>query len=89
MQSQPPRLAKTIAYGCYWLMSSQGLCECRVNPQGEGYYDGISLDPLEVMFIKFKRVLQQNKWGNVMQAGKYHEWLTEQVRAPSLHSLGA
>lgn len=32
------------------------------------------------MFIKFKRVLQQNKWGNVMQAGKYHEWLTEQVR---------
>ena len=52
-----------------------------MNPQGEGYYDGISLDPLEVMFIKFKRVLQQNKWGNVMQAGKYHEWLTEQVRA--------
>ncbi len=50
-----------------------------MNPQGEGYYDGISLDPLEVMFVKFKRVLVQNKWANVLQARKYHEWMSSQV----------
>ncbi|KAK9848558.1 hypothetical protein WJX84_002458 [Apatococcus fuscideae] len=64
--------------GVDWSDEHNWGCNSRVNPQGEGYYDGISLDPLEVMFVKFKRVLVQNKWANVIQAGKYHEWLTEQ-----------
>ena len=51
----------------------------RVNPYGENYYDGISLNPFEVMFVKVKGVLLQNDWSYARVAKKYDEWMTMQV----------
>ena len=52
----------------------------RVNPYGENYYDGISLNPFEVMFVKVKGVLLQNDWSYARVAKKYDEWMTMQAR---------
>ena len=54
---------------------------CRVNPYGEFYYDGISLAPYEVMFVKVKGVLLANDWSYARIAAKYDDWITTQVGA--------
>ena len=56
----------------------------RVNPYGENYYDGISLNPFEVMFVKVKGVLLQNDWSYARVAKKYDEWMTMQVPPSAL-----
>ncbi len=56
-----------------------------MNPYGENYYDGISLNPFEVMFVKVKGVLLQNDWSYARVAKKYDEWMTMQVP----HCVGA
>ena len=61
----------------------------RVNPYGENYYDGISLNPFEVMFVKVKGVLLQNDWSYARVAKKYDEWMTMQVPSSALaHTTG-
>ena len=51
-----------------------------MNPYGESYYDGISLTPFEVMFVKVKGVLLHNDWSYARIAVKYNEWYSERVR---------
>ena len=55
------------------------LCPCRVNPYGEHYYDGISLNPFEVLFVKTKGVLLGNDWSYSTLATKYDQWMAAQV----------
>lgn len=55
------------------------LATCSINPYGEHYYDGVSLNPLEVMFVKTKGVLLGNDWSYSLLAAKYDEWLAQQV----------
>lgn len=57
-----------------------------MNPYGESYYDGISLTPFEVMFVKVKGVLLHNEWSYARTAIKYDEWYTERVRFCLLNS---
>ena len=52
-----------------------------MNPYGEFYYDGISLAPYEVMFVKVKGVLLANDWSYARIAAKYDDWITTQVGA--------
>lgn len=52
----------------------------RVNPYGEYYYDGITIDPFEVMFVKVKDLLLERRWSYALQASKYDAWMAEQVR---------
>ncbi len=51
----------------------------RVNPYGEHFYDGISLHPFEVMFVKVKEKVLVNDWEFAVLAKKYEDWMTQQV----------
>ena len=50
-----------------------------MNPYGEHYYDGISLNPFEVLFVKTKGVLLGNDWSYSTLATKYDQWMAAQV----------
>lgn len=52
---------------------------CRVNPYGENYYDGITIDPFEVMFVKVKALLLERGWSYAVHASKYDAWLANKV----------
>ena len=43
---------------------------CRVNPYGENYYDGITIDPFEVIFVKVKELLLERDWSYAVHAAK-------------------
>ena len=64
-------------------------CPCRVNPYGEHYYDGISLNPFEVLFVKTKGVLLGNDWSYSTLATKYDQWMAAQVSSlhQTLHNM--
>lgn len=51
----------------------------RANPYGEHYLDGISIDPFEVLFVKVKERVLQNKWSFARSAVKYAEIIDAQV----------
>ena len=51
----------------------------RVNPYGENYYDGITIDPFEVIFVKVKELLLERDWSYAVHAAKYDKWLEDQV----------
>jgi hypothetical protein len=53
---------------------------CRYGPTGEYYNDGISLDPLEVMFVKVKSHMLDNHVSVSKKAVRYEQWQREQVR---------
>ncbi|NBU65380.1 MAG: hypothetical protein EBS29_12910 [Chloroflexia bacterium] len=57
----------------------EGIDHHRVNPYGEHFYDGISLHPFEVMFVKVKEKVLVNDWEFAILAKKYEEWMTHQV----------
>ena len=50
-----------------------------MNPYGENYYDGITLDPFEVVFVKVKELLLERDWSYAVHAAKYDSWLSAQV----------
>lgn len=52
----------------------------RVNPYAQRKYDGINLNPMEVMFIKVKDYVLANDWEAARTAVKYATWQDEQVR---------
>lgn len=47
----------------------------RHSPHGENAYDGISLDPLEVMFIKVRSYTVDADLSSARKALKYADWL--------------
>lgn len=51
----------------------------RMRPDGEMYYDGVSITPYETVFIPVSLGYVQNGWSFVNTAAKYEEWLTAQV----------
>mmetsp|Transcript_12697 Transcript_12697/g.38289 ORF Transcript_12697/g.38289 Transcript_12697/m.38289 type:complete len:419 (-) Transcript_12697:2891-4147(-) len=65
--------------GVDWRQESNWECNSRVNPYGEMYYDGISLSPYEVMFVKVKGVLLANDWSYSRYGVKYGQWMDEQM----------
>lgn len=62
-----------------------GMSDCNggINPLQLSAYDGINVDPLEVMFVKVKASMQAAGWGHVVQAAKYDAWLAESAVLPA------
>eukprot|EP01025_Chloroclados_australasicus_P029266 TRINITY_DN2918_c0_g1_i12.p2 TRINITY_DN2918_c0_g1~~TRINITY_DN2918_c0_g1_i12.p2 ORF type:complete len:195 (-),score=19.75 TRINITY_DN2918_c0_g1_i12:1599-2183(-) len=64
--------------GVDWRNKDTWACNDRTNPSGQYYYDGISLHPFEVLFVKVKDHLLYNRWDFVRTAYKYDEWMVAQ-----------
>ncbi|MEW5312893.1 MAG: hypothetical protein WDW38_004491 [Sanguina aurantia] len=60
--------------GVNWRDKKNWDCNQRYSPQGENYYDGITLDPMEVMFVKVKSFTLQNEISFARKAQKYEAW---------------
>lgn len=61
--------------GVDWRDEKNWRCNDGANPYGEYYYDGISLNPYEVVFVKVKGDMVQSGWSYAMYAKKYEQWL--------------
>lgn len=56
-------------------------CNGELNPLQPGFNDGLSVEPLEVMFIKVKASMRAaGNWPHVTAAVKYAQWLSLQTR---------
>lgn len=64
--------------GVDWLNHDNWACNKQHNPYGEYYYDGISLNPFEVLFVKMKEKALRNEWPFSIQAAKYTKWMRQQ-----------
>lgn len=63
--------------GVDWQDRSKWRCGAMIAPHQEGTYDGTSLNPLEVMFVKVKHGPTMQPDSVAYQAVKYTEWQTE------------
>ncbi|KAK9817964.1 hypothetical protein WJX72_005006 [[Myrmecia] bisecta] len=68
--------------GLDWRDSRASACNANFNPVQQSFYDGINVDPLEVLFIKVKDSMKAAGWGHVAQAVKYDEWEQQQRQNP-------
>lgn len=66
-------------HGVDWRDTANWECNARVNPYAQHYYDGLSVSPMEVMFVKVKGFLLNNNWDYVKTAQKYGQWHDEQA----------
>lgn len=64
--------------GIDWLDPANWGCNKQHNPYGEYFYDGIGLNPFEVLFVKMKEKALQNDWSFSLQAAKYTQWMQNQ-----------
>ena len=49
----------------------------RLNPYAEFAYDGLMLNPLEVLFVKVKDFQMQTDWTSALMAATYDRWQSE------------
>lgn len=60
-----------------------------MNPYADFAYDGVLLNPLEVVFVKVKRFQQEANWGSARLAAAYSRWMDQEVSClssvPSCH----
>ena len=56
---------------------TQLLDTCRLNPYAEFAYDGLALNPLEVLFVKVKAFQLQTDWTSAMMATTYDRWSSQ------------
>ena len=52
---------------------------CSMNPYADFAYDGLLLNPLEVVFVKVKRFQQEANWGSTRLAAAYSRWMDQEV----------
>ncbi|GFR43780.1 hypothetical protein Agub_g4894 [Astrephomene gubernaculifera] len=69
--------------GLDWRDKANWDCNARYSPQSELTYDGISLDPLEVMFVKVKQLLLQRNVTYALKAARYDTWQEHGPSDPS------
>lgn len=55
------------------------MVHCRLNPVGEFYYDGSTINPFEVVFVAMNTLVVENNWSFARQAALYQDWLHLQV----------
>ena len=60
----------------------------RLNPYAEHTYDGVPLNPLEVIFVKVKDFQLEGNWLSTHLAATYGRWLEEQVHQLSCQCSG-
>ena len=56
-------------------------CASRLNPYAEYAYDGIYLNPMEVLFVKIKGFTIDGDWTSPKMAATYDRWISQQVPA--------
>lgn len=56
-------------------------CQRRLTATSEFGLDGVSVDPLEVMFVKVKSYMLTSEWSFSKKAVKYQQWHKDQVGA--------
>ena len=57
---------------------------CSLNPYADFAYDGLLLNPMEVVFVKVKRFQQEANWGSARMADAYSRWMEQEVHAQLL-----
>ncbi|KAK9808001.1 hypothetical protein WJX73_002333 [Symbiochloris irregularis] len=72
--------------GLDWRDSQSNACNGGLNPIQWGFYDGIDVNPLEVLFIKVKKSMHEAGWGHVQQAVKYDLW-SQQALAANMSTM--
>ena len=55
----------------------------RVNPYADMSYDGVVLNPLEVLFVKIKAFQLDSNWVSTRLATTYARWAHDQVGPPA------
>jgi len=60
--------------GVDWRNTDNHHCNMQINPATQYMYDGISLNPLEILFIKVKQLHVEAEWAQALSAVKYDEW---------------
>ena len=53
--------------------------KCRLNPYAEFAYDGIVLNPMEVVFVKVKNFAVDARWTTPHTAVTYDHWMSVKV----------
>lgn len=66
--------------GIDWKNTDTWQCNQRVPPDLENHYDGISLNPYEVVFVPVKSAYADARWSFVEQADRYEKWLDMHLR---------
>lgn len=61
--------------GIDWWSKKSWTCNGRMRPDGEMYYDGVSITPYETVFVPVSLGYAQNAWSFVKTAAKYEEWM--------------
>ncbi|EIE24703.1 hypothetical protein COCSUDRAFT_14419 [Coccomyxa subellipsoidea C-169] len=62
-----------------WTNTSNWNCNAGLNPYAEFAYDGLVLNPLEVLFVKVKGFQMQGGWLSAQMASTYDRWLSSNV----------
>ena len=66
--------------GVDWRSPATWQCNQRVPPDYENHYDGISINPYEVVFVPVKAASAASQWSFVEQADRYEKWLDLHLR---------
>mmetsp|Transcript_3206 Transcript_3206/g.9295 ORF Transcript_3206/g.9295 Transcript_3206/m.9295 type:complete len:532 (-) Transcript_3206:1175-2770(-) len=67
--------------GVDWQNRTNWRCNADESPYKESHYDGINVDPLEVMFVKVKDPLLELRYTSSIKATTYDRWSTAVVPA--------
>lgn len=62
--------------GVDWRDKANWKCNAGFSPYAENHYDGLSIEPLEAVFVKVKSYLLDLQWTGPSKAVKFDEWQT-------------
>ena len=60
---------------------------CRINPTGELYFDGTTLGPYDVLFVKLKRLMLEGHTPGTSDALRHQAWMSAIVRLAALTAI--
>lgn len=61
--------------GVDWRDQAAWSCNAGLNPYGEKMYDGIDVNPIEVLFVKIKEHFLEANWTAAVTGAKYAKWI--------------
>ncbi|CAL8465845.1 g5381 [Coccomyxa elongata] len=64
--------------GIDWTNRRSWNCNARLNPYADYAYDGIGLNPMEVLFVKVKGFQREGNWATTRMAITYDRWIASQ-----------
>ena len=62
--------------GVDWRDEASWNCNQKLNPTGELYFDGTTLTPYEVVFVKYKAILTQSHDSITLDALRLGTWMS-------------